>query len=212
MKSEILILLSVSAMILTGCASGQNDGVSILNQNQNADNVQAETQDYTKPEVPEGAIADDSGNFVYQGKLMPVGDDENGYMQIPLGYSPFQEEGSEGLTQFADATGVNIFTLDYYENMPYEAAAESMRYYMASQENIEGLQGSVTTVNGYSARQLYCHFTDENLFWIVWLIEDPDNPDNSYHLSLQCDPEHQNLIACSSTFQTVNDYHEEQNT
>lgn len=81
-----------------------------------------------------------------------------------------------------------------------------MRYYMESQENIEGLQGSITTVNGYNARQLYCHFTDANLFWIVWLIEDPDNSNNSYHLSLQCDPEHQNLIACSSTFQTVADH------
>ena len=207
MKYKLLIMLLLSAILLSGCSASQNDGVSVLNQGKA---IGEEAQEATKPEVPEGAITDDSGNFVYQGKLMPVGDDENGYMQIPLGYSPFQEESSEGLTQYVDASGMNIFTLDYYENLPYESAAENMRYYMASQENIEGLQGSITTVGGYSARQLYCHFTDENLFWIVWLIEDPDNPSASYHLSIQCDPDHQNLIACSSTFRTVSDYHKEQ--
>ena len=208
MKNKLFVLISIFALTLTGCSAGQSDGVSVMNQGQSLEgNASVEA---TKPEVPEGAITDDAGNFVYEGKLQPVGDDENGYMQVPLGYPPFQEEGTEGLTQYADATGTNIFTLDYYENMSMTMAAENMRYYMESQENIEGLQGSVTTVNGYNARQLYCHFTDANLFWIIWLIEDPDNPDNSYHLSLQCDPEHQNLIACSSTFQTVNDYHKEQ--
>lgn len=208
MKNKLFVLISIFALTLTGCSAGQSDGVSVMNQGQSLEgNASVEA---TKPEVPEGAITDDAGNFVYEGKLQPVGDDENGYMQVPLGYQPFQEEGTEGLTQYADATGTNIFTLDYYENMSLTMAAESMRYYMESQENIEGLQGSVTTVNGYNARQLYCHFTDANLFWIIWLIEDPDNPDNSYHLSLQCDPDHQNLIACSSTFQTVNDYHKEQ--
>ena len=208
MKNKLFVLISIFALTLTGCSAGQSDGVSVMNQGQSLEgNASVEA---TKPEVPEGAITDDAGNLVYEGKLQPVGDDENGYMQVPLGYQPFQEEGTEGLTQYADATGTNIFTLDYYENMSLTMAAESMRYYMESQENIEGLQGSVTTVNGYNARQLYCHFTDANLFWIIWLIEDPDNPDNSYHLSLQCDPDHQNLIACSSTFQTVNDYHKEQ--
>ncbi len=196
------------ALTLTGCSAGQSDGVSVMNQGKSLEeNASVEA---TKPEVPEGAITDDAGNFVYEGKLQPIGDDENGYMQVPLGYQPFQEEGTEGLTQYTDATGTNIFTLDYYENMSMTMAAENMRYYMESQENIEGLQGSVTTVNGYNARQLYCHFTDANLFWIIWLSEDPDNSETCYHLSLQCDPEQQNLIACSSTFQTVNDYHKEQ--
>ena len=208
MKNKLLLLTSMLALTLTGCSAGQSDGVSVMNQGKSLEeNASVEA---TKPEVPEGAITDDAGNFVYEGKLQPIGDDENGYMQVPLGYQPFQEEGTEGLTQYTDATGTNIFTLDYYENMSMTMAAENMRYYMESQENIEGLQGSVTTVNGYNARQLYCHFTDANLFWIIWLIEDPDNSETCYHLSLQCDPEHQNLIACSSTFQTVNDYHKEQ--
>lgn len=204
MKRKLLMILNMLAVVLTGCSAGQNDGVSVLNQGQS---LEVDTQEATKPEIPEGAIADDAGNFVYEGKLQPIGDDENGYMQVPLGYLPFQEEGVEGLTQYSDATGTQIFTLDYYEDMSFEAAAESMRYYLAQQENIEGLQGSITTVNGYDARQLYCHFTDANLFWIIWMIEDPDHPSNSYYLSVECDPDHQNLIACSSTFQTVNDYH-----
>ncbi len=209
MKFRLFTILSICAVILSGCSAGQNDGVSVLNQGQSLG--EDSSIEATKPEVPEGAITDDSGNFVYQGKLMPVGDDENGYIQIPLGYSPFHEEGTEGLTQFSDATGTNIFTLDYYENMPLDTSAESMRYYLESQENIEGLQGSITTVNGYEARQLYCHFTDANLFWVIWLIQDPDNTNNTYYLSIEFDSAHQNLIACSSTFRTVNDYHREQN-
>ena len=204
MNRKLALIISLSAVILTGCSTGQNDGVSVLNQGQS---LEAETQEYTKPEIPEGAIADDAGNFVYDGKLQPIGDDENGYMQVPLGYLPFKEEGVEGLTQYSDSTGTQIFTLDYYEDMSFEAAAEGMRYYLAQQENIEGLQGAIVTVNGYNARQLYCHFTDANIFWIIWLIEDPDNPNNSYYLSVECDTDHQNLIACSSTFQTVSDYH-----
>ena len=209
MKSKLLIIASIFAVVLSGCSAGQDDGISVMNQGQT---IGEDVQETTKPEIPEGAITDASGEFYYQGKLMPVGDDENGYIQVPLGYSPFQEEGTEGLTQYADATGTEIFTLDYYENMPFDTSAESMRYYLESQENIEGLQGSITTVNGYDARQLYCHFTDANLFWVIWLIQDPDNTNNTYYLSIEFDPDHQNLIACSSTFRTVSDYHKEQKT
>ncbi len=202
-------IIFISAVLLTGCNANQQDGVSVLNQ---GEAISGNTEAETKPEVPEGAIADDSGNFVYTGKLQPVRDDENGYMQVPLGYSPFQEEGTEGLTQYADATGTQIFTLDYYENMSYEAAAESMRYYLESQENIEGLQGAVATVHGYPARQLYCHFTDADIFWVIWMIQDTANPENTYYLSIEFDSEHQDILACSSTFQTVDDHKKTENS
>ncbi len=203
MKAKLLLMIAIMAL-LTGCSAEKKENVSILSGGQSID---ASVQDTTKPEIPEGAIADASGEFIYQGKLQPAGDDENGYMQIPLGYVPFQEEGVEGLTQYSDVSGKNLFTLDYYDGVSYEAAAENLRYYFAEQENIEGLGGAIVTVSGYDARQLYCHFTDNNMFLTVWIIKDPDHEDSCYYLAIEFDSDHQDLLACSSTFQTVSDYH-----
>ena len=203
MKRKLLLISSMIFTLLTSCSAKANDGVSVLSGGQSIGSV----QETTKREVPEGAITDESGDFIYTGKLQPVGDDENGYIQVPLGYVPFQDEDVEGLTQYSDVTGTNIFTLDYYEGVSYETAAENMRYYFAERENIEGLSGAVVTVGGYNARQLYCHFTDDNIFLVVWLIEDPDNTDSCYYLAIEFDSAHQDIMACSSTFQTVNDYH-----
>jgi len=203
MKHNLLLISSMALVLLTACNANQSDGVSVLNQGQ----AIGSTEEATKPEVPEGAIVDESGDFVYTGLLQPIGDDENGYIQVPLGYVPFQDEDVEGLTQYSDVSGTNIFTLDYYEGIPYESAAENMRYYLSQQENIEGLSGAIVPVAGYNSRQLYCHFKDDNMFMVVWLIEDPDNTENCYYLAIEFDSAHQEIMACSSTFQTVNDYH-----
>ncbi len=160
----------------------------------------------TKAAVPEGAITDESGDFVYDGKLQQIGDDDHGYIQVPLGYVRFQDVDVEGLVQYSDVSGRNIFTLTHYEGTDYQTAANNLYSYMSTEESIEGLSGAQVSPNGYNALQLYGHYTD-GYFIVTWLIEDPADPASSYYLCLEFDSDHQYMMACSSTFQTVEDYH-----
>ncbi len=193
-----MMLAAVMGLSLTACNASEK--VSVLEST-------ASTQPATLPEVPEGAITDASGSFVYDGPLRQGGDDENGYIQVPLGYVNFQEEGVEGLTQYSDPTGVNVVTLDCYKDINYQDAANNLRAYMETQTNIEGLTGAVVPINGYNALQIYCHFTDADKFLVTWLIEDPANTMNTYYLAIEFVTEKSEIMACSSTFQTKEDYH-----
>lgn len=200
-------LLKTGVMIMLLCCAGcstetQSDGMSILNGGQSV----GSTEEATKPEVPEGAIVDESGDFVYAGKLQPIGNDETGYMQVPLGYTPVQaEEEIPGMMQYCDATGTNMITLGHYEGISYQVLAENRRYSLEEQEEIEGLTGAMVTVAGYPALELYCHHTD-GIFLTAWMIEDAENPENCYFMEFEFDAEHQNILACSSTFQSIQDY------
>ncbi|MDE7122381.1 MAG: hypothetical protein K2O42_09505, partial [Oscillospiraceae bacterium] len=78
------ILCSILLLVLfsmTGCSAEQKQDVSVLSGNQ-----PIATEPATKPEVPEGAIVDESGDFVYTGKLQTIGDITIGFLQVPLGY------------------------------------------------------------------------------------------------------------------------------
>ncbi|MDE5792463.1 MAG: hypothetical protein K2H66_02950 [Oscillospiraceae bacterium] len=209
MKSKLQLAILMILLFCTGCSVENNNDISILNQNQSVD----ATEEATKPEVPEGAIADESGDFVYAGKLQPIGNSETGYMQIPLGYTEVQSEDVlntfSGMVQYCDATGVNMITLGHYEDISYQVLAENRRYALEEQEEIEGLSGSIVTVAGYHALQLYCHHTD-GIFLTSWMIEDPKNSEDCYFMEFEFDSDHQNILACSSTFQTVQDYKKSQ--
>lgn len=201
------VLCAGLALFMTACGGSKDEGKSVL---ENAGAIPAPTEGQTEsatlPEVPEGAIVDESGSFVYTGPLRQGGDDENGYIKVPLGYVPFQEEGVSGLTQYSDVTGTNVITLDYYEGIDYTVAATNLRYYMEEDETIEGLTGASVMVNGYQSLQLYCHFTDDNKFLVTWLIQDPADPASCYYLAIEFVSEDSDIMACSSTFQTVEDY------
>ncbi len=196
---RILVYTLCAAMALTSAACGAKDTGSTAE-------TAAPTESATLPEIPEGAITDESGSFFYAGELKQGGDDENGYIQIPYDYVRFQEEGVEGLTQYSDVTGTNIITLDHYDNINYQDAANSLRYYMEEEPYIEGLSGASVKVAGYNSLQLYCHFTDDNKFLVTWLIEDPADPADCYYLAIEFANEDSGIMACSSTFQTVTDH------
>lgn len=155
-------------------------------------------------------ITDESGEFVYKGELKQGGSKEDGYIKIPASYVNFQEEEVEGLTQYCDPTGTNIITLDFYEGINYEDAANNMVYYMQEDENVEGLSGATVMINGYNAKQIYCHYIDDDKFLVIWMIEDPSNTANCYYLAIEFANELSDVMACSSTFQTVADYTPEQ--
>ncbi len=193
-KNFAAVTAAVCLLSLTGC--GQESSTDSGAQGQIA----------TKPHVPEGAIVDESGDFVYTGQLKEVGDAENGYIKVPVTYVMFQEEGVEGLTQFSDPTGSNVITLDFYEGIPYGDAANSLVYYMSEDENVEGLTGAEVQVAGYPAKQIYCHYKDDDKFVVIWLIEDSSNPSDSYYLAIEFYQEASDIMACSSTFQTVHDH------
>ncbi len=208
MKQKITAMLLCAAVlpVLSGCdGSGQPDADTETAAPTEAASASAETE--TLPEIPEGAIADASGSFVYTGPLRQGGDDENGYIQVPLGYVSFQEEGVSGLTQYSDVSGTNIITLDHYADIDYQTAANNLRYYMQEDATIEGLTGATVQINGYNSLQLCCHFTDVDKFLVTWLIEDPADPADCYYLAIEFTSEDANVMACSSTFQTKEDYH-----
>ncbi|MDE6086778.1 MAG: hypothetical protein K2G25_00125 [Oscillospiraceae bacterium] len=189
---------------ITGCSAEQKQDVSVL-----ANNQPVSTEPATKPEVPEGAIVDASGDFVYTGKLQTIGDITIGFMQIPLGYLQVeQEQELPGILQYCDATGANLITFGYYQGITYQALAESRRSALEETEGVEGLTGATTTVGDYSALQLYCYYKDgtNSTLIVAWFIPDQENPENCYFMEFELDSDHQNLIACSSTFQTVTDY------
>ncbi|MDE5884608.1 MAG: hypothetical protein K2H29_05970 [Oscillospiraceae bacterium] len=206
LKFPVLLcsVLLFSMIGMDGCSTEQKQDVSVL-----AGNQPVSTEPATKPEVPEGAIVDASGDFVYTGKLQTIGDITIGFMQVPLGYLPVeQEQELPGIVQYCDATGANLITFGYYQGITYQALAESRRSALSETEGIDGLTGATTTVGDYSALQLYCYYKDEttNTLIVAWFIPDQENPENCYFMEFELDSDHQNLIACSSTFQTVTDY------
>lgn len=167
----------------------------------------AETQPATIGEIPEGAIVDDHGEYVYTGKLQQIGCPEDGYMMVPLGYMVYESEENPGLTQYISPSGSNMFTLDRYSDMSYETAAQSLRYSLELSGEVEGLSGATTTVAGYNALRLYCVYPEYGIHQVIWLIEDPADPENScYYLGMEFVAADINLIACSSTFRTAGDY------
>ncbi|MBQ8928520.1 MAG: hypothetical protein IJ055_09670 [Oscillospiraceae bacterium] len=199
MKQFICLLACLLLVTAAAGCTQESDGISDLMQQESAADAQ-ETR-----EIPEGAIADASGDFVYEGKLMQVGDEENGYIQVPLGYVAFQEEDVEGLLQYSDVSGQNVVTLDHNSGIDYTSAANSMMAYMQQNEELSDVQGGIVTCGGYNAYQIYGRYADGFII-VVWLIEDPAHQENSYYLAIEFDQEHQYLVACSSTFETVDDH------
>lgn len=205
MRKSLLLLLPM--LLLTACGGvGSTDAADNRTILDNQAEIPSVTETAAKPEIPEGAIADESGDFVFTGKLQQVGDDENGYIQVPLGYVPFQEEGVEGLTQYSDVTGTNIFTLEHYAGLSYQTAAENMRAYIQQDETLEDVQGATVQIAGNPALQLYGRYSD-GIFIVIWFIEDPADTSSSYYLAIEFDAEHTDIVACSSTFQTVDAFH-----
>lgn len=202
---KFLTIAIASALLLSLTACGKAE------QSSGASDTKSTTAEML-PEVPEGAIVDESGTFVFTGPLRQGGDDENGYIKVPIGFLSFQEEGVQGLTQYASMDGTTIITLDRYEGYDYKTVANNFRYYFEEDENVEGLGGATTVVNGYNALQLYCHYKDDGKYFFAWMIEDPANPQNSYYLAMEFLNDDRNIVACSSTFQTVEDFAKTQET
>lgn len=197
-------LCMMLAVSMTGCGSKDSDK-SVLEQQAI---IPAATESAGEQEIPEGAITDESGTFYYAGPLQQFGDSQDGYIQLPLGFAPFQAEGvenAEGVTQYTNASGTNLVTLDRY-NVDYATSATTLRYYMEEDENVEGLTGASVKINGYTALQIYCHYKADNTFMVAWCIEDPADPKSSYYLAIQFTNEDSAVMACSSTFQTVDDF------
>lgn len=161
----------------------------------------------TKEEKKEG-ITDGSGNFTYTGELQQIGDDENGYMQIPAGYVPFQEEDVEGLTQYASQNGKSIITLDFYEGVDYITAAQGMYAYLQQEGSIQGLAYAEAVVNSYPAYQIYGHYED-NTVLVAYFMQDSADAANSYYAAFEYSDGKSDFLACSSTFRSTADYHEE---
>ncbi|MBP0974391.1 MAG: hypothetical protein J5851_10840 [Oscillospiraceae bacterium] len=210
MKHKLkLLLVPLLALALTACGGlEEQSGGSVMHDQSSQGFIVDNNSDAAgeTSSIPEGALVDQSGDFVYAGKLQQIGDDENGYMKVPLGYLRFQDEDVEGLTQYSDTTGKNILTLEHY-TIPYQDAANNMLAYLQSENVIQDMQGATATVADYNSLQLYGHY-DDGYYIVIWFIEDPANPEgSSYYLAIEFDSEHKDIVACSSSFQTAEDFH-----
>lgn len=189
--------LALCFCCLTGCSPPSvNGGQSAWNNTPSASGSEAK-----------GGITDGSGNFTYTGALQQIGDDENGYMQVPADYVPFQEEGVEGLVQYADKNGSHIVTLDWYEDMDYQSAAGSMYSYLEQEGQIQGLAYAIAEVNGYPAYQVYGHY-DDGTVMVLWFIQDTKHTEDCFYVGFEYIGE-SDFLACSSTFLTVEDHKKE---
>ncbi len=155
----------------------------------------------------EQTITDASGKYSYTGTLIQGGDDKNGYLMIPTGFVNFIDVNSSGrLTQYSDATQKNIFTLAHHNGADYKALADNLKAHKEGQQGVKDIKSSAVTIAGYRAVQLYQYY-DDGIDVVNWFIEDPANPSQStYYLAVEFDSEHDYLLACSSTFQTVEDH------
>ncbi len=201
MKNRLtaFLLAGAAAFLMTACEEPKQSqiGDPIVTSN-------AETQPATQGELPEGAITDDLGEYVYTGKTQQIGCPEDGFLLVPLGYVPYESEENAGMTQYIAPGGSNMFTLDRYADMDYRTAAESIRYSLELSGEVEGLAGSTVTVNGLPALRLYCVYPEYSIHQVIWLIQDPASPDTScYYLGLEFVSSDINLIALSSTFRTT---------
>ena len=167
----------------------------------------AATQSSAAQSDEEQTITDASGKYSYTGTLIQGGDDKNGYLMIPTGFHNFIDFDSSGrATQYSDATRNNIFTLSHHEGADYKELAENLKANKEGKPGVKDIKSSAVTIAGYHAVQLYQYY-DDGIDVATWFIEDPADPDNStYYLAIEFDSDHDYLLACSSTFQTIEDH------
>ena len=154
-------------------------------------------------------ITDESGSFTYTGALRQIGDDEHGYIKVPADFVNFQDVGVDNLVQASDKSGKNIITIAHRTGADYRTLADGMRAGLENQSDTENITGATVSPNGYEALQVYCHYKSDNMFLVTWAIKDPADEKSSYYMSIEFDNAHQNIRACSSTFQTREDYQKE---
>ena len=151
-------------------------------------------------------ITDVSGDFSYTGTLFQGGDDKNGYIKVPTDFVNFVDLDRNGLTQYSDATRKNIITLAHHEGIDYKTAADNLRAKKEKETDLKNVKGATVTIADYRALQIYGRY-DDGIYVVDWFIEDPADPDNStYFLAMEFDAEHDYILACSSTFQTIADH------
>ena len=197
-------------IILSGCAGTDAPEESVTVQTSTAAETVTTrvttvtttvTETETTTEQTYITITDDSGEFAYSGELMEIGSDDCGYMQIPADFVRYVETGSESVLQYSDPGGNSIFSLDRYEDIDYETAAQNLGAYLG-RNGLHDVSAAAVTIAGMDAIQLHGSY-DEDCYAVIWLIADPADPTGSYYLSLEFDPDHRYMMACTSTFMTA---------
>ena len=193
-------------IMLTACAPAETavtetETTPVTSAATTVTTVIATAAETTTTEITYETIYDDSGAFSYAGELMEAGGDEYGYIQVPADFVSFMDDTAENVLQYSDRTGKNIVTLRRNNGTDFQSAAQNLLSYMDKQHEIDGLTAATLTVGGYDAIQIHGHYPD-GYYLVIWLIEDPAAPADSYYLSMEFDAEHQYLMACSSTFRT----------
>lgn len=116
-----------------------------------------------------------------------VGNDQVGWLTVGEGFYQWHTPGNtETCVQYAKSP-YEILSLDVMDcaqqsaqyGMEYNAkTAAAIRMYFldesAKTENIADITGATVKLNGYDAYQVYCYYTDDEQFLVMWYMDSPD--------------------------------------
>ncbi len=146
----------------------------------------------------------DSG-FVYKGKVMEIGDDEHGYIMVPADAYRFYDATATNLIQYCDEYPANIITIKHYPGVSSYTAAQSVMKVIDEKGIVEGLTGATVKLGDYDAYQIYGLYPD-GVYEVIWIVQDKNDPDNSYYICFELDAEHIDDLALASTFRMPADH------
>ena len=202
--------VDVSAMIDQGMKDVLGETVSPSDEN-SADTTVSEAQapetaaPENKAEAVETVISDSPNGFVYEGKVIEVGDERNGYIMVPDDFYVFKESDTKVMLQYSDSIGRNVITVN---QIPEQNAYDATQLIMAALDEqgvLTGLTGAKVKMGDYDAYQVYGGYPD-GVFFVCWVTEDKNDPGKCYYVSFEMDAEHQGIFALSSTYKMPKDH------
>lgn len=165
--------------------------------------TRADSAGGTQPAATAGTLTDASGDFTYTGELQWIGDEAHGFLQVPASFMPFQDVDVPGLVQYCDGTPDTIVTLQHYDGVTAEQAAQNTYAGMEEEGTYDRMEGAEVPISDYQAKQIYAYYPDTAQYLVLWFIPDPVDAASSYYLAMEFTQETADIVACSSTFTPI---------
>ncbi len=156
-----------------------------------------------KAEPIETEVSDNG--FVYNGKVVEIGDDEHGYIMVPADAYRFYDDTATNVIQYAIDGPINIITIKHLPGVGSYNAAQGIMKGIDDKGIVQGLTGATVKLGDYDAYQIYGLYPD-GVYEIIWVTEDKNDPDNSYYICFELDADHMNDLALAQTYKMPADH------
>jgi hypothetical protein len=129
------------------------------------------------PAPPENETPDDedSDDENRTDSTKKVGDNENGYVEVPEDWITFYDEDAPGSTQYCNSTGTQIVTLRTYgTSTEYDPKTMASAIYAKFEaENYLGIESAIAyDIQDYTAYKVYGIEPNSRTLIIIWFFED----------------------------------------